>query len=168
SSDLAALARSIDAVSNVFGAVPVAALQAVFAQLDPGLAARKFRRFADIDPQSAEARRFVLIEDWLNTGPPLAGPAAREALIDWHLENRPLHRRWIVDGSPVDPRSIEIPALIFAAAADRIAPPDATQPLANELPNATLVRPPSGHVGMIVGRDAMERTWRPLSDFLSA
>ncbi|MFV0474976.1 MAG: alpha/beta fold hydrolase, partial [Pikeienuella sp.] len=73
SGERAMLARMIDAVAGAFGAVPVAALQAVFAQLDPGLAARKFRRFAGLDQKGAEARRFVLIEDWLNAGPPLSG-----------------------------------------------------------------------------------------------
>ncbi len=162
------LAETIAAVADAFGAVPVAALQAVFAQLDPGLAARKFRRFAALDPESAEARRFVLIEDWLNAGPPLAGPAAREALIDWHLDNLPARGLWRVAGAPVDPASIDAPALVAAATADRITPPGAAEPLARKLRGARLLRPDSGHIGMIVGHVSERRLRRPLAEFLSA
>lgn len=163
----AALARAVDAVGSVFGAVPVSALQAVFAQLDPGLAARKFRRYAATPPRSIAARRFVLIEDWLNGGAPLAGPTAREALIDWHLDNATRRRRWRVAGDVVDPRAIAAPTLIVAATKDRIAPPAAAEPLAEDLAHARILRPEAGHVGMIVGADAVRRLWRPLADFLA-
>ncbi|MFV0474357.1 MAG: hypothetical protein ACK5MQ_09170, partial [Pikeienuella sp.] len=167
SGDRPTLERMIGAVSGAFGAVPVAALQAVFAQLDPGLAARKFRRFAGLDQAGPEARRFVLIEDWLNAGPPLTGPAAREALIDWHLENATMRGRWRVAGAPVRAEGIAAPALVVAARRDRIAPPAATEAIMAALPDARALRPASGHVGMIVGRDAAESLWRPLTDFLS-
>lgn len=161
------LAETIAAVADAFGAVPVAALQAVFAQLDPGLAARKFRRFAALAPEGAEARRFVLIEDWLSAGPPLSGPAAREALIDWHLDNLPARRLWRVAGAPVDPAAIEAPALVAAAESDRITPPDAAAPLARALRAARLIRPAAGHIGMIVGHASESGLRRPLADFLS-
>lgn len=161
-----ALERAVETVAEMFGAVPVSVLQAVFAQLDPGLAARKFRRFAAMPKGSVAARRFVLIEDWLNGGPPLSGPAAREALIDWHLENVTFKGAWRVAGDVVRPATIDAPALVVAAKKDRIAPPAAAEPLARALPNATLLRPEAGHVGMIVGADAVEKVWRPLSAFL--
>lgn len=161
-----ALTDMIGAVEATFGAVPVSALQAVFAQLDPGLAARKFRRFAALDPAAPAARRFVLIEDWLNAGPPLAGPAAREALVGWHLDNAPASGGWRIEGRRIDLAAIATPTLIFAAKRDRIAPPAATEAAA-EIPGARVVRPDSGHVGMIVGGGAQDRLWRPLAAFLS-
>lgn len=163
--DRAALKGMIDAVEPTFGAVPVTALEAVFAQLDPGLTARKFRRFAAMDLTSPEARRFVLIEDWLNAGPPLAGPAARETLIDWHLDNLPGRGLWRIDGARVDIGAIRAPTLVVAGAKDRIAPPAATEPAA-AIPGARVLRPDAGHVGMIVGRGAVETLWRPLAAFL--
>lgn len=167
SGDRPTLERMIGAVSDMFGEVPVAALQAVFAQLDPGLAARKFRRFAGLDQTGAEARRFVLIEDWLNAGPPLTGPAAAEALIDWHLENATMRGAWRVAGAPVRPETVRAPVLVAAARRDRITPPAATEAIMAALPDARAIRPVSGHVGMIVGRAAAESLWRPLTDFLS-
>lgn len=165
--DRAHLRRMIDGVAGALGAVPVGALQAVFAQLDPGLAARKFRRFAALDQTGPEARRFVLIEDWLNAGPPLSGPAAKEALIGWHLDNTPMRGAWGGGGAAkVDPAAILAPTMIVAARRDRIAPPAATEAIAALIPHAKIIRPDSGHVGMIVGRDAVNQLWPQLSDFL--
>ncbi|QIE57843.1 alpha/beta hydrolase [Pikeienuella piscinae] len=166
--DRATLERMIEGVAGAFGATPVTVLQAVFAQLDPGLAARKFRRFAKLDQKGAEARRFVLIEDWLNAGPPLSGPATREALIDWHLENATMRGRWRVAGEPVRPEAVRAPVLVAAARQDRITPPAATEAVAAALGDVRIIRPASGHVGMIVGRGARAALWRPLADFLSA
>lgn len=168
SGDREGLARTIETVASAFGAVPVAALQAVFAQLDPGLAARKFRRFARLDQTGAEARRFVLIEDWLNAGPPLSGPAARESLIDWHLDNATMRGAWRVAGAPVRPETVSTPTLIAAARADRIAPPRATEAIAASMPDARILRVNSGHVGMVVSRSAENALWRPLAHFLLA
>lgn len=162
----AALVQMIDQVAAIFGMTPVAALQAVFAQLDPGLAARKFRHFAGLDQSGPEARRFVLVEDWLNAGPPLSGPAAREALVDWHLENAPARGLWRVGGAPVRAEAVRAPTLIAAARRDRITPPAATESVADALRDAHVIRPDSGHVGMIVGRGARAGLWRPLADFL--
>ncbi|MEX2519054.1 MAG: alpha/beta fold hydrolase [Paracoccaceae bacterium] len=164
--DRAQLAQMIDGVAGAFGAAPVGALQALFAQLDPGLAARKFRRFATFDQSGPEARRFVLIEDWLNGGPPLSGPAAKEALIDWHLDNATMRGEWRVGGVAVDPAVIGAPVLVAAARRDRIAPSAATEAIAAFLPGAEVIRPDSGHVGMIVGHDAVNQLWLRLSHFL--
>ena len=158
---------SINALSGTFGAVPVHLLQTIFALLDPGLACRKFRRFAALPPDSIEARRFVLIEDWLNDGPPFSGPSARQALIDWNAENRTMRGQWRAFGEPVRPERLSQRTLVIAASEDRIAPPGATRPLARLIPSAELIEPPTGHVGMIVGSRARESVWGPLSRFLA-
>ncbi|MGB0506349.1 MAG: alpha/beta fold hydrolase [Pikeienuella sp.] len=158
--------QSATNAAAAFGALPADMLQQVFARLDPGLALKKFRQFAAMDQESAAAKRFVLIEDWLNDGPPLSGPAAVEALTDWQKGNVTMKGDWKVDGMPVDPTTLHPPAMVFAATRDRIAPPAATEPLAQLIPGARLVRPETGHVGMIVGRAARAQVWAPLVDFL--
>lgn len=165
SSDRASLNALVQSLGATYGAIPVPALQAIFAQLDPGLALAKFRRFTDM-PDGSEARRFVLLEDWLNEGPPLSAPAAGEALIDWHLDNAPMQGEWRVAGRAIDPRHVRIPTLIAAATRDRITPSAAAAALAGRVAEARLIQPEAGHVGMITGRDAMAQLWRPLADFL--
>ena len=165
--DRMALSALVSSLSATYGAIPMPMTQAVFAQLDPGLALRKFRRFAALPEASPEVRRFVLLEDWLNEGPPLSAPAARQALIEWHLDNAPLKGRWRVFGEAMQPAHIRVPTLVAAAKKDRITPEAAALPLAETIPNALLVQPNTGHVGMIAGRDAVNQLWRPLVAFLS-
>lgn len=160
------LERAIKGVAAIFGAVPVQMMQMIFALLDPGLAARKFRRFAALDPSQEAARRFVLIEDWLNDGPPFSGPAACEALIDWHSENRTMVGRWRVFGELVRLEDVCCPTLVISATNDRLTPHAATAPLSGSIPGARLLSPLTGHVGMIVGRCARNAVWTPLSEFL--
>ena len=40
------------------------------------------------------ARRFVVLEDWLNDGVPLAAPVAREVLSGWYGANTPAAGAW--------------------------------------------------------------------------
>jgi polyhydroxyalkanoate synthase len=49
---------------------------------------------------------------------------------------------------------------------DRIVPPSSSLALAEALPRATAIRVPSGHVAMIVGRQAKAQSWAPLADWL--
>lgn len=160
------LAHMLKSVGAAFGAIPVHMLQMIFALLDPGLAARKFRRFASLDQNSIEARRFVLIEDWLNDGPPFSAPAAREALTGWLAENRTMRGTWRVFGTDTRADRLMQPTLVIAATGDRITPPAAAIPLSEIIPNARLLQPATGHVGMIVGGRARAQVWEPLSQFL--
>jgi polyhydroxyalkanoate synthase subunit PhaC len=163
---LGALATFADATFGSLGELPVDVLQALFLSLDPLLALRKFSRFASLDPQSAEAREFVALEDWLNDGVPLALPVARECLGQWYGANEPGNGRWLVAGSPITPERFDRPALVVVPARDRIVPPASARALASTLPRASRLDPPLGHIGMIVGRHAMREVWQPLARWL--
>jgi len=166
-SDLfAAVTESLDAVIEGFGHLPVDILQTFFASLDPAMGLRKFRGFANLDPDSQKAADFVALEDWLNDGVALTGPVARECLIGWYGDNSTMKGDWLVGGEPVDPTKIQTPTLVAAPATDRIVPPEAARPLADLIPNATLMTPPSGHIGMVVGSKAEKGLWQPLAAWL--
>ena len=49
----------VEVMLGAQGCLPVDAIQMMFASLDPTLVGRKFRSFANLDPQSEQARRFV-------------------------------------------------------------------------------------------------------------
>jgi poly(3-hydroxyalkanoate) synthetase len=150
------------------GALPVDALQLLFALLDPHGIAEKYRGFARLDPGSERARRFVALEDWLNDGVPLAAPVARECLDGWYGRNTPARLQWRVAGLPVDPASLRLPAFVAVPARDRIVPPDSAKPLATLIPGATLHAPGAGHIGMAAGSSAEAALWRPLRDWIRA
>jgi polyhydroxyalkanoate synthase len=125
------------------GALPMEVLQSAFWSLDPERTVAKFAKFAELNADSDEARRFVTLEDWANEGEPLPFPAARELLEDLFGSDLPGKGEWRVAGRAMTDR-LDCPALHITAASDRITPAAAA-------PRGDSVQIPSGHVGMIVG-----------------
>jgi poly[(R)-3-hydroxyalkanoate] polymerase subunit PhaC len=150
--------NGVHAAADSFGRLPMEVLQAAFWALDPERTVAKFAHFAKLDPDSAEARRFVTLEDWANEGEPLPLPAARELIEDMFGADLPGSGRWIVGGRAMSD-TLDVPALHFTAAEDRIAP-------AATAPAGASQAVPSGHVGMIVGRKARETLHAPLARWL--
>jgi len=126
------------------GALPMEVLQAAFWALDPARTVAKFASFADLDPASDEARRFVMLEDWANEGEPLPLPAARELVEDLFGADLPGRGEWHVGGQIVSDRP-SASALHLIAANDHIVP-------AATAPAGTVVPIASGHVAMILRR----------------
>ena len=141
--------------------LPIDALQTLFAMIDPFGVGDKYRNFASLDPESPRARRFVALEDWLNDGVPLAAPVARETIGGWYGENTPARGAWRVAGLPVDPRAFAKPAFIAIPSRDRLVPPASAQALATTMPQAHVIIPEAGHVGMVAGMSAERVLWQP-------
>jgi len=149
------------------GELPVDVIQALFAGLDPLLVVRKFVKFAGFDPASPSATQFVALEDWLNDGVPLAAEVTRECLGGWYGGNTPAKGEWRIAGQPVNPREIQVPTMIVVPHADRIVPPPSALGLVAQMPQATVMRPQSGHIGMVAGGSAMEQLYKPLAAWLN-
>jgi len=165
---LQAMLPALDSLLAAYGTLPVDVLQALFAGLDPNLAERKFRRFGTMAPESRAARRFVQLEDWLNDGVPLVPGVARECLNGWYGANSPAQGSWRLAGRTVDPGTLARPALVVIPQNDRIVPPASAWPLARALPQAQVLTPRAGHIGMVVGSGARSGLWQPLADWLLA
>jgi len=158
-------------MADKVGELPVDVLQTLFWSVDPWLAVKKFPRFLGMDQQGEHARDFVLLEDWLNGGAPLAGPVARECLVGWYGENLPGKGQWVVGGKRIVPRKIKRPSLVMIPSGDRIVPPLSAAALADPkrgLKNVTRLDLPLGHIGMVVSGRARELCWTPLLDWLKA
>lgn len=147
-------------------ALSVDMLQSLFAMMDPYAIAEKFRAFGRLDQDCARARRFVVLEDWLNDGVPLAAPVAREALGDWYGRNTPARGEWAVAGLPVTPGDWQGPTFIAIPTRDRIVPPASAMPLAATIPGAQVHLVRAGHIGMVAGQNAEAALWRPLLDWV--
>jgi polyhydroxyalkanoate synthase len=135
--------RHSQAAAQALGALPMEVLQAAFWSLDPDRTVKKFAEFGRVDPASADARRFVALEEWANEGEPLPYPAARELIEDLFGRDLPGRGKWQVSGRSVTD-AIDAQLLNLLAEHDRIAPPETT-------PAGEAVAIASGHVGMIVG-----------------
>ena len=144
--------RHAQPAAQQFGALPMEVLQAAFWSLDPDRTVRKFAGFGRLDPASAEARRFIELEEWANEGEPLPYPAAKELIEDLFEGDLPGSGRWLGTDR------LSVPALHFTADHDRIAP-------AATAPAGERVAIPSGHVGMIVG-SARAQLHEALAEFL--
>jgi len=159
---------ALEPMLRQLGELPVDVIQTLFAGLDPLLVVRKFVKFAGLDPASAGAQQFVALEDWLNDGIALAADVARECLGGWYGENTPATGRWSIAGKPIDPAEISVPSLIVVPHADRIVPPPSALGLVAQMPAATVMRPHSGHIGMVIGGSAVDQLYKPLAAWLEA
>ena len=162
---LAAAAGPIGMVIESAGELPADWIQSLIAGLDPALVPTKFRAFAALDPASQAAEDFVALEDWVNDGIALAGPAAREFLFGWYVENRPAQCRWLIDDEPVNPARLTVPTLLVVPDHDRIVPPAGARALADAIPGARARSVPFGHIGMMVSAKAEGDVWPLLADW---
>lgn len=147
--------------------VPLDLLQIFFASIDPTLSDRKFRRFARLSAMSEAARRFVVMEDWANDGPPLARKVAEQCLQDWYGRNLPAEGNWQVGGLAIRPERLEIPALVALPQSDRIVPPASAAAIIPLLRDSRVVHARAGHVAMVAGTGAESSLWQPLATWLS-
>ena len=151
---LAEMWAHAEPAAKQLGALPMEVLQAAFWSLDPQRTVRKFAEFGRLDPSSADARRFVGLEEWANEGEPLPYAAAKELIEELFGNDLPGSGEWLGKDD------VPVPALHLTAEHDRIAPA-ATAPAGER--TAIL----SGHVGMIVG-SARAQLHAALATFLTA
>ncbi len=156
----------LEPMMETLGELPVELIQGLFTALDPQLVLRKFLAFSRLKRDSAAARDFVALEDWLNDGVPLAAPVARECIAGWYGENTTTQGRWRIAGRAVDPGALVLPCLCLIPAQDRIVPPASATALAKAIPDAEMLTPSIGHVGMVVSARAKRQVWSPLARWL--
>ena len=156
---LASMWSHSEAAAQSLGALPMEVLQAAFWSLDPERTVRKFAEFGHLDLESAEACRFIELEEWANEGEPLPYPAAKELIERLFGKDLPGSGEWTVSGKTMTD-DLHVPALHVTASHDRIAP-ESTAPAGEKMHIA------SGHVGMIVG-SARHRLYEALRKFLEA
>jgi polyhydroxyalkanoate synthase subunit PhaC len=148
--------------------VPADIIQSLFYWTDPFVFEHKFRRFAELSPESHAAKEFVALERWVNDGVPMTKGVARECLIDWAQKNIVARGSWLVGGEKIDPKKITIPTLIAIPENDHVVPRDCAMKLASAIKDARIVHPSAGHVGMIVGHRAKKELWAPMVEWLQA
>lgn len=147
---------------DTLGLVPMEVLQAGFWQLDPARTIAKFEKFARLDPASAAAKSFVVLEDWANAGAPLTFAAGRQIFDDFFTADLPGGGRWRVAGRVVDPLALPCPTVEFVSLTDRIVPAASAVGFVDQRKLRL------GHVGMMVGSSARQFLWQPLADWLTA
>lgn len=148
------------------GHLPAELLQSVFTSFQSQQVLHKFMRFSSALPGASDMRRFVLTEDWLNDGVPLALAVMRECLHDWYEKNLTASLQWSVAGQIVDPRKVTVPVYLMVPKKDKIVPPESALPLVALIPDATLLEPDMGHIGLMTGDRAASDVWAPYAVWL--
>lgn len=159
---------SVLPVINERGALPAQWVQALFASLNPEGAAHKFMKFASMDQDGSGAKLFVSVEDWLNDGVDIPKNIAHDCIQKWFVRNETMQQQWCVDGHVVKPDHVECPVFVAASKKDGLVSYESAMNIINEASHAQFERLPlnCGHIGLIVGRDAVDDVWLPIHQWL--
>ena len=160
------LEAALMSMSLLYGTIPPQVVQSFFAMRDLEAGARKFRRFADGDGSTAEERRFVAVEDWLNDGVGLPLPVALECFGEWLADNALLRGTWTVGDEAFDAGAIRAPVMVVAGRKDSVVSPASALPLAEAVDAASVLQPEAGHLGIVIGTKADAEVWEPVRAFL--
>lgn len=150
------------------GYLPSRWIQSVFATMNADQTIHKFARFGAMDQNSSKAKRFVVVEDWLNEGIDLPREVAMACLTDWFRDNVTANNAWSVYGTVIDPACLDIPCLVVASEKDRLVPLLSSKALHDRLPQSDLRQIDKGHIGMMTSRSAPEGVWKDLAAWLTA
>jgi polyhydroxyalkanoate synthase len=154
-----------DAIA-LFGGLPTDLLQTLFSAAGPDGITRKFSAFGRVKANSAKARDFVALEDWLNDGVPLVAAVARECLFGWYVDNLPARGLWRVSSELIVPQSFTKPCLSLIPAHDRIVPPESALALAGAMPEGHHRLVPAGHIGMMAGARSKKNVYAYIANWL--
>ncbi|MDB2414762.1 alpha/beta fold hydrolase [Rickettsiales bacterium] len=141
-------------------------IKAWFCSNYPDLIARKFMRFVDLQIGSAEYEHALAIEEWSNNGVPLTISVSKTCFIDWINDNKLYKEQWLVNGKKLEPKKLKQPCFFAIAQRDCIVPPDCTNSLAQMVQISTIIRPDTGHTGMVAGMKGREKLWEPLLSWI--
>ncbi|MBX7146513.1 MAG: alpha/beta fold hydrolase [Alphaproteobacteria bacterium] len=148
--------------------LPVDYLQLLFSFPRPFQIIEKFIYFSTLDSLSPKAQEFVMLEDWLNDGVPLVKSVALECFENWYKKNQPALGKWKIGNTYINPKKLNIPALIIVPTHDYIVPPVGAVELAYQLNKAELFKIETGHIGMITSTKMSKKLKSKLSTWISA
>lgn len=153
--------------TNAF--LPNSRIQSLFALVDQDMAIAKYGRFATLPDDDPQARLFVGVEDWLQSGRDLPSDIARTCLQHWYLENRIAQGQWQVDGVAITAKLLSPSrSLVIAPRHDQLVEVQTAAALAETLGrHATLMTPNCGHIGLMTSPRAKGTVWAPLADWLN-
>lgn len=146
------------------GELPAWFLQPMFYRADPWMFTRKYKKFPELP--AIEKDIFTTVERWLNNGVALVPKVAETCLIDWSHGNHTMLGKWFYGGEAVNPARLKMPVMAVVPSRDRVVPPSSIAPLLAMLPEIKILRPDTGHVGIVINKDAPANIWQPLLDWM--
>lgn len=160
---------------DTFGNLPGIMLNAAFILRNPIEYSHKYFHFFE-QPRSLESiAEFFAIETWLYDSPPIIGEIYREFIERCYKQNLLIKNRMRIEDSNdntsmlVDLKNINMPFLNIIAKRDDLVAPDSSKALNNALTESydkKLIEHNSGHVGLMIGKNAHKELWPEVGDWL--
>jgi polyhydroxyalkanoate synthase subunit PhaC len=167
-----------DHLLDTFGNLPGILLNAAFILRNPIEYGHKYFHFFE-QPRSLESvAEFFATETWLNDSPPIIGEIYREFAEYCYKQNLLIKNKMRIGGgrykdnnsdTVIDLRNINIPFLNIVAKKDDLVAPDSSKALNDALTESHdkgIIELNSGHVGLMIGKDAHKELWPKVGEWL--
>lgn len=134
-------------------------VQSVFTSLNSDAIVKKFAAFSKVEHGSMRENLFVAAEDWINEGVDMRFDLACDLVERLFVSNEACRGALRVAGVLIDASRIQQRAMVIASQRDVIVDFESAQALAGSLPNACMLAPDCGHVGMMASTQARVKVW---------
>ncbi len=146
--------------------VPSIYIQSLFAFIDPYSLVNRFSDFVEMKVDSFGAELFIAAEEWANGGVNLPAELALDCLEKMYEKNLPCSGKWYVGDQNINLQNLnDLPVQIIHPSKDKVVPLESTKELCKHLHNVNILKPQTGHVGIICGRNAIRDIWTPMIEF---
>jgi class III poly(R)-hydroxyalkanoic acid synthase PhaC subunit len=160
---------------DTFGNLPGIMLNAAFILRNPIEYSHKYFHFFE-QPRSLESiAEFFATETWLYDSPPIIGEIYREFIEGCYKQNLLIRNRMRIEDSNdnsdmlVNLKNINMSFLNIVAKKDDLVAPDSSKALniaLTESYDKKLIEHNSGHVGLMIGKNAHKELWPEVGDWL--
>jgi len=153
---------------NVMGNVPAPLIKISFRLISP---LANIMRYGDLLSHYHD-REWVAgyesIDDWINGLLPYAQNTFRQFVQECIIDDKLRKGEMRIADRNVDLKNITSPLLVVVGETDKLAPPPSVEPI-TELVGSKDIKTISvsmGHIGMVAGRRAPEKVWRPIANWI--
>lgn len=111
-----------------------------------------------------------ILNRWVNDGVPFPGEAFRQWIKEFYQNNKLVKGEFYLRGKRVDLKNIKGPVLNLTGRTDHIVPENQSMALESCIGSDVYehISVPSGHVSLVVGKQAKKITWPKMSSWLMA
>ena len=167
-----------DLLLDTFGNLPGILLNAAFVLRNPIEYGHKYFHFFEQPRSSESVTQFFATETWLNDSPPIIGEIYREFVEHCYKENLLIKNKMrIREGhannnfdTVVNLKNIDMPFLNIVAKRDDLVAPSSSKALNDALTEShdrSIIELNSGHVGLMIGKDAHKQLWPKVGKWLN-
>lgn len=168
-------AIKVNYILNTFGNLPGIVLNAAFILRNPIEYSHKYFHFFEQPRSLEDAAEFFAIETWLYDSPPIIGEIYREFTECCYKQNLLIKNKMrIKDANDendiiINLKNINMPFLNIVAKRDDLVAPRSSKALNDVLTEShdkDLIEFNSGHVGLMIGKNAQKELWPKVGDWL--